>query len=307
MRSYLRIHSPWSQLALLISLLGGAYVFTALIIGSILSYKGVNIGDIKNFDYNDVKFVAVLKLVQGISTITIFLLPALLFARITFEFRQFHFLGFRKQEKIVFFLIAIALVICSFPFAEWLGELNRHIPLTKGMIDSEKETTRQMQAFLKMNNSTDIIINILMVALLPAICEEVFFRGCLQRVLIYIFKSPWIGITVTAALFSAFHMQFEGFLPRMFLGVLLGALFWYSNSLWPNIVAHFVFNAIQVIAVIYYPEMVDENNISLPIYWALISGAIVIGLIFFLRKQSTVTYAKVYEMEKASEYDGFPS
>ncbi len=91
------------------------------------------------------------------------------------------------------------------------------------MIDSEKEASKQMQAFLKVKNSSDVIINILLVALLPAICEEVFFRGCLQRILIYAFKSPWTGIIVTAALFSAFHMQFEGFLPRMFLGALLGA------------------------------------------------------------------------------------
>jgi len=304
MRSYLRIHSPWSQLAVLILTLAGAFVVTALAGSVILISKGVIVTDLKNINYSDPKIVSVLKLVQGISTITIFLLPAIAFSLMTFRFREFYFLGFRKQEKISFYLLAIVIIFCSFPFVGWLGELNEHIPLAKWMIDSEKEAGKQMEAFLKVSNSSDIIVNILLVALLPAICEEVFFRGCLQRILIYAFKNPLAGITITAALFSAFHMQFEGFLPRMFLGILLGALFWYSNSLWPNIIAHFLNNAIQVVAVLYYPKMISENP-SVPVYAALISGAIVIGLLYFLRRQSTVTYPKIYEMEKVNEHNQF--
>jgi len=288
----------------LILTLAGAFVVTALAGSVILISKGVIVTDLKNINYSDPKIVSVLKLVQGISTITIFLLPAIAFSLMTFRFREFYFLGFRKQEKISFYLLAIVIIFCSFPFVGWLGELNEHIPLAKWMIDSEKEAGKQMEAFLKVSNSSDIIVNILLVALLPAICEEVFFRGCLQRILIYAFKNPLAGITITAALFSAFHMQFEGFLPRMFLGILLGALFWYSNSLWPNIIAHFLNNAIQVVAVLYYPKMISENP-SVPVYAALISGAIVIGLLYFLRRQSTVTYPKIYEMEKVNEHNQF--
>ena len=304
MRSYLRIHSPWSQLAVFILLLAGAFLVTGLAYTIILLSKGIVIKSPTNIDFNDIKIVSALKLIQGVSTITIFLLPAIAFAFFTYRFRQFYFLGFRKQESISFYLLAIVIVFCSIPFVGWLGELNQHMPLAKWMIDSEKEATKQMEAFLKVNTTSDILINILLVALLPAICEEVFFRGCLQRILIYAFKSPWAGIIVTAGLFSAFHMQFEGFLPRMFLGTLLGALFWYSNSLWPNIAAHFFYNGIQVIAVIYYPKMIDDNP-SIPVYAALISGLIVFGLLFFLRRQSTVTYAKIYEMEKVNEHNQF--
>ena len=304
MRSYLRIHSPWSQLAVFIILLAGAFLVTGLAYTIILLSKGIVIKSPTNIDFNDIKIVSALKLIQGVSTITIFLLPAIAFAFFTYRFRQFYFLGFRKQESISFYLLAIVIVFCSIPFVGWLGELNQHMPLAKWMIDSEKEATKQMKAFLKVNTTSDILINILLVALLPAICEEVFFRGCLQRILIYAFKSPWAGIIVTAGLFSAFHMQFEGFLPRMFLGTLLGALFWYSNSLWPNIAAHFFYNGIQVIAVIYYPKMIDDNP-SIPVYAALISGLIVFGLLFFLRRQSTVTYAKIYEMEKVNEHNQF--
>jgi len=138
MRSYLRIHSPWSQLAVLILTLAGAFVVTALAGSVILISKGVIVTDLKNINYSDPKIVSVLKLVQGISTITIFLLPAIAFSLMTFRFREFYFLGFRKQEKISFYLLAIVIIFCSFPFVGWLGELNEHIPLAKWMRQANK-------------------------------------------------------------------------------------------------------------------------------------------------------------------------
>jgi membrane protease YdiL (CAAX protease family) len=304
MRSYLRVHSAWSQLAIFILLLAGAFFVTFIISIVILISKGIVVTDIRNLNFNDAKIVNTLKLVQGISTITIFLLPAVAFSMIAYRFRQFYFLGFRKQGKSSFYILAVVIILCCFPFVGWLGVLNEHIHLAKWMMESEKEASKQMEAFLKVNDTSDIIINLVLVALLPAVCEEIFFRGCLQRILIYAFKSPWAGIIVTAAMFSAFHMQFEGFLPRMFLGILLGAIFWYSNSLWPNIFAHFFNNAIQVIAVLYYPKLMDQNP-SVPFLAALVSGALVFGLLYILRKQSTVTYAKMYDMEKVNEYNQF--
>lgn len=149
----------------------------------------------------------------------------------------------------------------------------------------------------------DVVINVFIIALLPAIFEEVCFRGVLQRILIQMFKNPWTGIIVTGAFFSAFHMQFQGFLPRMFLGILLGAVYWYSGSLWVSILAHFFTNAVQVIAATYYPKMIEEDP-SVPFYWALLSLVIVIGLLTVLRRRSTVSYAEVYGSHQ-NEYDGF--
>ncbi|HLK27875.1 MAG TPA: CPBP family intramembrane glutamic endopeptidase [Puia sp.] len=304
MRSYLRIHSPWSQLAVLIMLLGAGFIFAGLTMQVILSSKGIVIKSLSDINYNDVKIVNAEKLIQAISSILLFLLTSIVFAFLTFRFKQFYFLGFKSSEKVNFYFLAVIVVLCSFPFAELLAKLNEHIPLSKSLTDTENDTAKMMKAFLKENNSFDFIINILLIALLPAICEEVFFRGCLQRILINIFKKPWTGIIVTAALFSAFHFQFAGFLPRMFLGIILGALFWYGNSLLPSIVGHFFFNAAQIVAVKYYPEIANKNP-SFPIYVALISGCIVFGILYLLKKQSTVTYAKVYESGKLNEHNGF--
>ena len=299
MRSYLRIQSPWAQLGLFFGLLIVALVLTSFIGAIILLAKGLTVTDIKSLNFNDPRTVDILKLIQSVSTITMFFLPAAFFAFISFRNKPFYFLGFHKPSKNNFYIIAVLIMIVSFPFAGWLGILNQHIPLARWMIDMEKDAGKQMTAFLKLRSNTDLYINLFIVALLPAICEEVCFRGALQRIMIDIFKRPWIGIIATAIFFSAFHMQFEGFLPRMFLGILLGSLFWYSGSLWPNIVAHFFYNGIQVIIVLYYPKFVDENP-SVPIYLAAISGLLVWGLMIFMRKQSAATFSKVYEMEEVT-------
>ena len=91
----------------------------------------------------------------------------------------------------------------------------------------------------------------------------------------------------------------------MFLGILLGAMFWYSGSLWTSIIAHIFFNGIQVLAATWYPKTVTENP-SVPVYYALSSLLIVVGLLVQMRRMSEMTYARVYEPE-SKEYDGFPS
>jgi membrane protease YdiL (CAAX protease family) len=88
-------------------------------------------------------------------------------------------------------------------------------------------------------------------------------------------------------------MQFAGFFPRMFMGTLLGAAYWYSGSLWVSVLAHFFVNGVQVIAVSYYPKMIDEDPF-VPVYFALLSLVIVAWLLIVFRRRSTTSYAEVY-------------
>jgi membrane protease YdiL (CAAX protease family) len=80
----------------------------------------------------------------------------------------------------------------------------------------------------------------------------------------------------------------------MFLGVLLGAAYWYSGSLWVSIIAHFFFNGIQIVAVMYAPGVVEKNP-SIPLLFVLLSLVIVVGLLSAMRSRSTASYAEVYE------------
>jgi membrane protease YdiL (CAAX protease family) len=83
---------------------------------------------------------------------------------------------------------------------------------------------------------------------MPAFVEETFFRGTLQQLFIRWFRNPWVGIIVTSILFSAIHFSYFGFLTRAMLGVVLGLLFYYGKSIWLNILAHFLNNAVAVTA-----------------------------------------------------------
>ena len=292
MSNNLKIRSPWSQLALFMGLLGLSLILGVMGASAIILAKtGVPTGG--HIDMNDPGLLPAKKLAQAFSTIVIFGIPAFFYAWKTFRVQPLRSLGLRPAEKNVFYALGIMLLLVALPLEGWLGMLNKQIPLPGWMIRMEKDNDQQVVAFLRIHSSFDIVINLFIIAFLPAVFEELCFRGALQRILIDIFKSPWAGIILAGAFFSAFHMQFQGFLPRMMLGILLGAAFWYSGSLWTSIIAHFFFNGIQVIAASYYPKMMTENP-SVPVYAGLISLVIIVALLSVMRRQSTVTYDKVY-------------
>jgi len=304
MRGHLRIKSPWSQFGIFIGLLAAALLFSGIISLVIMQSAGIPILRPADMDLNDPHVVNTLKIVLIISSITAFALPAFFYAMITFTGKYFYFLGIRNAQRINMYLLGIACILLAFPFVFWLGELNQAVRLPEWMTGMEKETAKQMQAFLKVNNGYDILVNLFVIGLIPAVCEELCFRGAFQRIMINVTHSPWVGIILTGMLFSAFHLQFQGFLPRMFLGIVLGALYWYSGSLWTSIIAHFFNNAVQIIAVSYAPKYVNESP-TIPIYAALLSGIAVMAVLWFYASQSTITYSRIYRVDELNEHNQF--
>lgn len=266
--------SPWGALGLLLRLLGIAFLamFAMAFIGGSLSGTASP---------------TAAKLLQMIDTIVIFGLPALVYVRITDPRHPGAPLGLRRPVRPAFYLLAILLLLLAFPFELWLGILNRQIPMPAWTIKAEEAAERQLKTLLTAKNSLDLLFNLVVVAVVPGIFEEMFFRGVVQRLLIRMTNKPWLGICIAAAIFSFMHFEFLGFLPRFFLGILLGAAYWYSGSLWTAIVAHALFNAIQVIALNYMPEMMNDANPSVPLYGVLLSAVIVAVLLAVMRRQST--------------------
>ena len=305
MTGHLRVSSPWSQLGIFLGLFGGAFVISSVLMGILIFAKGLPITT-DGIDWTKPEMISMMKWIQGISSILIFLLPAIVYARICFTGRPLYFLGLKKAEKSGMYGLAILCIMLAFPFVIWLGEVNQNIPLPEWMTAMEKDTAKQMEALLKVNKPIDILVNLVIIAVLPAICEELCFRGALQRIMIHCTKSPWAGIIITSVLFSALHLQFQGFLPRMFLGVVLGALYWYSGSLWTSILAHFVNNGVQVVAVSFAPQYVTENP-EMPVLAGLVSAVIVFVILWIYGRLSTVTYAKVYETDRLNISNQFLS
>jgi membrane protease YdiL (CAAX protease family) len=288
MYNNLKIRSPWAQMALFLGAFGATFFFFAI---ALLLIKGGNAAQAP--DLGNPQVLAGQKFMQAAWTIILFGLPSLVYALASFREKPLRELGFRPATLTSFYLLAIVLLAVATPLEGWLGMLNRRIPLPGSLVDLERTTDKQVMAYLKVRSPLDIVINLLIMAVLPAIFEELCFRGVVQRILIQAFGHPWGGIIVAAALFSAFHMQFQGFLPRMMLGVLLGVAYWYSGSLWPSIFAHMFYNGIQVVIASYYPKMVDDNP-SVPALLGAGSLVLVVGLVGLMRRQSTVTYDKVY-------------
>ncbi|HTI07867.1 MAG TPA: type II CAAX endopeptidase family protein [Puia sp.] len=303
MSNNLKIRSPWSQLALFMGLFGLSLILGVMGANAIILAKtGISAGG--QIDMDNPALLPAKKLAQAFSTVVIFGLPAFIYARKTFNRGPLRSLGLRPADKTVFYVLGIMLLLVALPLEGWLGMLNKKIPLPGWMIRLEKANDQQVVAFLQIHSSFDLLINLFVIAFLPAVFEEMCFRGAMQRILIEVFKSPWIGIVATGFIFSAIHMQFQGFLPRMMLGILLGAAFWYSGSLWTSILAHFFFNGIQVVAASYYPKLMTDNP-TVPVYAGLISLVVVVALLSVIRRQSIVTYEKVYN--QAENYDDFLS
>lgn len=304
MVGHLRIVSPWTQLGIFFGLLGAAFILSAIIMFAALPAAGISVQAMDRIDWNNPSTINFFKWLQALSSVVIFFVPAVLYAIFTFRGQYFYFLGFKRPERLNMYVLAVMCIILSIPLVIWLSGVNQEIPLPRWMNKLEVDASKQMEAFLRVNQPYDIFINVFIIALLPAVCEELCFRGALQRIIINITKNPWSGILITAFLFSALHMQFEGFLPRMFLGIILGFLYWYSGSLWTSIAAHFVNNAVQVLAVTYMPKYINVNP-QLPMYFVLVSAVAIWAILYYYRKESTVTYARVYEPDALSDNSQF--
>ena len=206
-------------------------------------------------DSGNTENISQLKIIQLISSVFIFIIPPLLFSY--FENDQYlKGLGFNSKFKRQNILIILMIIFFSQPLVAYCMQLNLdfinsitdYIPkVIESMKQMEENAKLLTEGFLKMDNTGDLLFNLFLIAIIPAIGEEMFFRGVIQKKLKNILRNPHIAILITSFIFSAIHMQFFGFLPRFFLGMVLGYLFYYSGNLWMPIIAHFINNALAIL------------------------------------------------------------
>ncbi|MEY1640403.1 CPBP family intramembrane glutamic endopeptidase [Tenuifilum osseticum] len=191
---------------------------------------------------NNLTNLNALKLIQILQTTGIFIIPAILSAFL-FSKKPWSYLCFEKV-KFQTILKTFIIVLISLPAINLLASINQLIPMSDWMVEMERKAEAITKAFLLTGSIWAYLVNILMIAILPAVGEELIFRGILQRRLVEYTRSRWVGILLAAALFSAIHMQFQGFIPRFALGVAFGYLLEVTGSIWVPIAAHFFNNAI---------------------------------------------------------------
>ncbi len=133
----------------------------------------------------------------------------------------------------------------------------------------------------------ELIIALFVIAVLPAIGEELVFRGLIQNELKRLTQNVHVAIWVSALLFSAFHLQFFGFVPRLLLGALFGYLYYWSGNLSMAVLAHFTNNAVAVFSLYYYQQGTLEYNAesteAFPLSVILTSGVFTSLLLLYFR------------------------
>lgn len=216
--------------------------------------------------YSDPTVTAQLKLVQIINQVLGLLLPAIIFMLFTDRnLRQY--VSCRTQRLPVAIAITVLFMLAAQPFIGWLGDLNARMELPgyfarleNWFRESEARNTQLTDAFLATTSLKGFAVNMLMIAVLPALAEEAVFRGALQPVLGRLFRNKHVGVVVAAAVFAGIHLQFYGFLPRFALGLALGYLFLWSSNLWVPVTAHFINNLLSVIIEFLYRRGYIHTN-----------------------------------------------
>jgi len=232
------------------------FAFTGLLLGKLWLHTDLNgLSSLFSHPEKD-QYRSFLYVYQLINQIGIFILTPLIFARLVDQ-KSMTYLKLDRWPTLLTILMGISMVYTLLPFINWLTEVNTNLRLPESLSNLEQwMKTKENQAdtitkvFLSVRSLKGLGLNLVVMALIPAIGEELLFRGLIQRLLAEWTKNKHWGVWLAAMLFSGMHMQFYGFFPRMFLGLMLGYLFVYTKSLWLPMMVHFINNASSV--VIYY-------------------------------------------------------
>jgi len=296
--AYFKSISPVGKLLfllVLVLLLGLATALTGLLIGEwFLKVDMVRLAEIlaDPQSRSDIHFG---KFYQLINQFGVFIFPVLIYSFFvstsTTEYLKF------KQPRPILIFISILTVFSILPFINYLSSINEQMVLPQFLSGVEEwMKSKEMQAslltenFLKTSTFSGLIVNILIVALLPAFGEEMLFRGVVQRLMQEITKNVHWAVIISALIFSAFHIQFYGFLPRFLLGLMLGYIFVFTGNLWIPIIVHFVNNLASVL--IYFLHYNGYLKISMDNFGATPNPVYIIGSLLITIWLLTIVYQK---------------
>lgn len=280
----------------------GLFLFSGslLVLSLFTNSDFTKIPNMLSSDLNE-KDIGLLRYVLVSQELSFFLLPGILILKIIKTDNQNSTIYFSLPEAKDILLVVV-LGFCLFPITSYTGVLNSemHFPhwlsgVEKWMTEKESDTDQIMNVIMSPCTFLDMSFNLFMIAVLPAIGEELIFRGIFQKVFTNLFRSGHVAIWFTAFLFSALHFQFFGFLPRFILGLVFGYLFFWSGTLWLPIISHFLNNAVSVVVIylqggensIVTPELSSTKQLlTLPL--PLIVGILILIYFYYKMKRGSV-------------------
>ncbi len=289
----LRDHPPLLQLLLLFSLCiasGGLFTLIALQFSAQLT--GIS-GQLVPawLDQPDIKYIPYIWWMQSMSAFGLMVVPGIIWAYYYDYTTSWEPLGLHFKTSRKSYLAVVGIMLVSMPIIYAVYHWNQGIALPAAWSEleaslqkAEKDSEQTIKLLMQATGWSGLLMNLFVIALLPAISEELIFRGVLQNIMRSLFKQPHLAIWLTAILFSAIHMQWYGFLPRMLLGALFGYFYFWSGKISLAVLAHLVNNGLAVI--IEYTGNatnlpVDEDVLLASPWWLVLLSLLFSGI--FLR------------------------
>ncbi|MCX6247208.1 MAG: CPBP family glutamic-type intramembrane protease [Bacteroidetes bacterium] len=248
---------------------------------------------------NDPASIPLLKELQILQSVLLFIVPALI-AGMLFEQGTAGYFGMKILPAGQILLLILVIMMVSLPLINWMVSLNEMMKLPAAfagieqwMKDAEDQASQVTEKFLDVQSFGGFAVNMLMIAIIPAIGEELLFRGLFQRLLGEWFRNVHVAIFVAAFLFAAIHLQFYGLLPRMMLGVMFGYLYLWTGTIWAPVFAHFLNNGAAVLVsylsntgVIHadYENFGSTDNVFLITGSVVFTGMLLYGIFMMSRR-----------------------
>jgi membrane protease YdiL (CAAX protease family) len=268
-------------------------LFIVLISGLIFQLLGIAIiNSVFNFDFTNLTADNSSQLIMEnengywiffvlmvLNSLGMFILSSLVFTKLMSE-NPSSYLSLNSKPSFNFLTLLPFFALAGVIVVGFMGELNMKLNLPEVFNVMENDANELINYIISFKSSGKLFATILLMAVLPAIGEELFFRGILQKILIKWTKKNWIGILITAFIFSAIHMQFLTFLPRFFMGIMLGYLFVWSRNLLIPIIAHLLHNLISILVAM-NSENPEIENPEFSNLWLVILSFVVMVFISY--------------------------
>lgn len=282
--AYLEHLTPWGKLILLLAIVLLSALVSALLgllIGKVLF--NLDIATLPQIIANPetTQQILFIKFYQLINQIGVFIIPVFIFTYlVSTNFSKYLYID--KKPNTVNLLVLSVVVFSILPFLNFLGELNQSMSFPEAysgienwMLDKEIQAKQLTETFLKTSSIGGLALNLLVIALIPAIGEELLFRGLFLKLFKNIIRNTHWAVVISAFIFAAMHMQFYGFLPRFFLGLVLGYSFVITQNLWMPIFIHLVNNAAS--AIVYFLHYNGYLKVPMEDFGAVQSPVYIIG------------------------------
>jgi hypothetical protein len=311
-----------SQLGMLLLFLGAGLIMASifqLLIGSKLVPAGTSFDEMGNAimeAMKDPRNISVSRMLQVVGTLFALFIPAVLYSFLCNGI-SFFWLGFNRYVNIFqvatgFFLIYAANMI-AVPLEDFTKKIIVLLPSLDNLAH-QLESTYNEQVILLTNLKSwpELFMSLVIMALLPAMFEEVFFRGALQNLLSKWWQKPFWAILFTSILFSLIHVSVYLFLSRLALGFVLGLMYHQTKNLWVNIIAHFLNNAFAVCQMFMLSRAnkkisLDQLDAKVSPWLAVVAFSAIVLLSFLLEMLSSKNKIKIQQQEQSLTPNDFNS